>query len=267
LKSLCGELQKEILVAGKIFINYRRVEAFREARYLKALFANKFGPKRVFLDQSSIEGGSNWLHALVQEGAASDAMIVLIGKNWANIKDEQGRRRLDDPADPVREEISQGLSRRLTILPVLTDHATMPNNAQLPNNIMLLTQFQAMPLREQSFEEDAEAIAKRLKVLLRPRCTPTWQIGLGLSAAFAAGVALGPIALRLRVELAAAELRVTNAESALKAADARAESLSQTLLAVEKERDSLKERLPDRSAPTTPVKPGCGYLGSKGFTC
>jgi hypothetical protein len=134
-------------VAGTIFINYRRVETLKDAQHLKTLFAKTFGAKRVFLDVSGIDGGSNWLQTLERQVAVSDAMVVLIGTEWANIKDEQGGRRLDDPNDFVRVEISQALLRNLPIVPVLTDGASMPKPAQLPGNVMPLTLFQAMPLR------------------------------------------------------------------------------------------------------------------------
>src|SRR6516165_3708999 len=95
--------------AGKIFINYRRVESLNHAQHLKTLFDKTFGTKRVFLDVHGIDGGANWLQTLERQVAASDAMVVLIGKDWADRTDEQGKRRLDDPNDKVRFEISQAL--------------------------------------------------------------------------------------------------------------------------------------------------------------
>jgi formylglycine-generating enzyme required for sulfatase activity len=261
-------------VAGKIFINYRRVESLKDAQHLKTLFDKTFGAKRVFLDVSGIDGGANWLQTLERQVAASEAMVVLIGKDWANLKDEHGNRRLDDRNDFVRFEISQALLRNLPILPVLIDGAPMPKQAQLPDNLMQLTHIQAMPLRAESFTSDAEGIAERLEEVLakrRQRGVPVWGAGLGLVAALAAGVAAGPITLnglglsfpgvtlpgdaQLRADLAAAQNRVVTAESALKAAEQRladAERATQTAQAAqqallqrvataEKERDGARK--------------------------
>jgi TIR domain len=86
-------------MAGKIFINYRRIESLKDAQLLKAELDKAFGAKRVFLDVRGIDGGANWLQTLERQVAASAAMVVLIGKEWANLKDAHGNRRLDDPHD------------------------------------------------------------------------------------------------------------------------------------------------------------------------
>jgi hypothetical protein len=113
-------------VAGSIFINYRRVESLKDAQYLKILLDKTFGANRVFLDVRGIDGGANWLQTIERQIAASGVMIVLIGKDWVNLKDEHGNRRLDNPNDKVRFEISQALLRDLSILPVMIDGAPGP---------------------------------------------------------------------------------------------------------------------------------------------
>ena len=213
-------------MSDKILINYRRVESLTQAQALKKLFDDKFGAERVFLDVSGgFKGGENWLQMLERQVDASAAMVVLIGKTWTSHKDEHGARRLDDPHDWVRFEISRALLRNMPIVPVLIDGATMPKQAQLPNNLMQLTHIQAMPLRKETPVQDAVAIAQRLEVLLenqqqlrtqtstrkaeaiteerkallgkRPRRgVPRGVAGLGLAAAaYFAGVATGPILL------------------------------------------------------------------------
>jgi formylglycine-generating enzyme required for sulfatase activity len=183
---------------GKIFINYRRVESLNQAQHLKTLFDGAFGAKRVFLDVRGIDGGENWLQTLERQVAACDAMVVLIGKEWTNLKDEHGNRRLDDPHDKVRFEISQALLRNLPVVPVSIDGAAIPKAAQLPDNLLQLARIQAMPLRAESFTQDAAAIIERLRVLLakrRQRGVPVWSAGLGFLSGLAVGVASGPMIL------------------------------------------------------------------------
>jgi formylglycine-generating enzyme required for sulfatase activity len=124
-------------------------------------------------------------------------MVVLIGKDWANLKDERGNRRLDNPNDFVRVEIAQALQRHLPIVPASIDGAPMPTAAQLPESLMPLSLYQAMPLRTESFTPDALAIAKQLRAVLAQRRSgvPAWSACLGVAVALAAGVAAGPMVL------------------------------------------------------------------------
>lgn len=159
-------------MAGPIFINYRRDEHQREARYLTLALEAHFGGKRIFLDVYGIEVGDQWLETLEKQVAACDAMVVLIGESWLDLKDSVGYRRLDNPTDFVRFQIAQALQRNIPVLPVLLHGAPMPRMNELPSDLMALTLFQAMPLRIESIGLDAEAIARRLKVILAQRRPP-----------------------------------------------------------------------------------------------
>src|SRR5262245_48062753 len=128
-------------MVGSIFINYRRGESLKDAQHLATLLAKSFGEKRIFLDVRGIDGGDHWLNTLERQVAASDAMVALIGKDWANLKDGQGTRLLDRPDDFVRFEITQALQRDIPVLPVLLDGASMPT-AQLPASMLALSLFQ-----------------------------------------------------------------------------------------------------------------------------
>ena len=64
------------------------------------------------------------------------------------------------------------------MLPVLLDGAQMPKINQLPHDLMALTLFQGMPLRVESVVQDAEAIARRLRIMLDQRRrggVPAWM--------------------------------------------------------------------------------------------
>src|SRR5438105_433296 len=122
-------------MAGRIFINYRRGESLKNAQHLATLLTKPFGAKHIFLDVRGIDGGANWANTLEQQVAASDAMVALIEKGWADLRDDQGHRRLDNPDDFVRVEIAQALLRGIPVLPVLVDGAPMPKVAQLPANM------------------------------------------------------------------------------------------------------------------------------------
>jgi formylglycine-generating enzyme required for sulfatase activity len=269
-------------MAGKIFINYRRAQSLREAQHLKTLLDQAFGEKRVFLDVRGIDGGDNWLQTLERQVAACEAMAVLIGKEWADLKDEQGNRRLDDPNDKVRFEISQALLRNLPIVPISIDGAAIPKHAQPPDNIMQLANFQAMPLRAESFPQDAAAIIGRLRVLLakqRRHGVPLWRAAPVAATVAVAGIAAGPwVFSRLSLPLwgvtvpgggqsfeeianalVAAENRAKDAENErdsnsekIAALQKKQDDFSQRLVAAQRERDGFREGLTIRDCSDCP---------------
>jgi formylglycine-generating enzyme required for sulfatase activity len=190
-----------------------------------------------------IGGGDDWLQTLERQVAACDAMAVLIGKEWADLKDEQGNRRLDDPHDKVRFEISQALLRNLPIVPISIDGAAIPRRGQLPDNIMQLANLQAMPLRAESFPQDAAAIIGRLRVLLakqRRHGIPLWWAALAAAAAAAAGIAAGPWLSRSGLSLWSVTLP---GDKQLKAVEKERDDFSQRLVTAQRERDGLSEGL------------------------
>jgi hypothetical protein len=169
--------------AGAVARYYGIAESRKDAELLSAHLAKAFGDNRVFLDVHGIDGGDDWLQTLERQVAASAAMVVLIGKDWADLKDDHGNRRLDDPDDKVSYEISQALLRNLPVIPVSIDRAPVPKATQLPDNLIRLSLMQAMPLRTESFTADAAAIARRLEALLAKQeqhGVPIWPTGLGL---------------------------------------------------------------------------------------
>ena len=265
-------------MAGRVFINYRRRESRKEARHLATVLRARFGKDGVFLDESGIDGGANWLQTLERQVAGSTAMVALIGKDWADQTDEAGNCLIEQPNDFVRFEIAQALLRRIPLLPVLLDGAPMPRPAKLPDNLWPFTQFQAMPLRGESFEPDAAAIGQRLRQMMAAggkRPAPVWTAGAGLAAALAMGVLAGPLTLaefglplpgipgetqalrrvaaaeqerdglksKLDAALAQARRQADDAEAAAKAASQRVLGAERSASEAVVERNAVSERL------------------------
>jgi formylglycine-generating enzyme required for sulfatase activity len=214
-------------MAGKIFINYRRSLNLVEAQLLQKVLQRHFGKAGVFLDVSGLEGGEHWLHALEGQVDASVAMVSLIAKGWTAVADERGQRRLDNPDDFVRFEIARAFSRKIPVLPLLLNGAGMPGVADLPLNLVQLAFQQAMHLRNETFDDDADKIAQRLKALIAP---PRQRLSYRAAGAIAASALLVGLAgghslmtglgiiqpstdAGIRAELNAAETKRTVAES------------------------------------------------------
>ncbi len=146
----------------KIFISYRRSEAEYPAGALYRELRRRFGDEQVFRDKEDIGGGAAWKQQLLHEIDRDSALLVLMGREWADIRDGQGRRRLDNPDDGLRLEISDGIKDGAAIIPVLLENAEMPDESELPPDLRRLADFNALKLRDSDWERDIDLICRTL---------------------------------------------------------------------------------------------------------
>src|SRR5690242_6840106 len=109
-----------------VFISYRRQTAPGEARALFNDLAVRLGKNSVFMDVDSIALGRDFRSVLQKTLASIDFMLVLIDKEWAAVKDDKGKTRLESPGDYVRQEVEAALKRDIVVTPVLVKGAQMP---------------------------------------------------------------------------------------------------------------------------------------------
>ena len=88
-----------------------------------------------------------------------NVFLVIIGKDWVDIKNSSGNRRLDDPIDFVRMEIATALKRGIRVIPVLFDNIEMPQKETLPEDIQGLCNRQAIAVDKVSLRSDVERLA------------------------------------------------------------------------------------------------------------
>lgn len=141
------------MAAGKIFINYRRDDSRGDAGRLYDHLHARY-PGRIFRDVASLEPGVEWHDAIATVLGAADACIVVIGKNWMTVTNSAGQRRLEDPRDPVRQEILTALNNGMRVFPVLVGDADMPAEEELPADLRPLTRRNALEISEQDWDED-----------------------------------------------------------------------------------------------------------------
>jgi len=145
-----------------VFISYRREITAGEARALYNDLIERLGKNSVFMDVDSIALGRDFRSALQNTLASCDLMLVLIGRNWADIKDEEGRTRLEGPGDFVRLEIEAALKRDIVVMPVLVQGAHMPSAEQLPPEIRDLAYRNGFELSHTRWESDIGEMIRRL---------------------------------------------------------------------------------------------------------
>jgi uncharacterized membrane protein YidH (DUF202 family) len=149
------------------------------------------------MDVDTIEPGADFVARIEDAVGSASALLVVVGRSWVDAKDDDGRRRLDDPEDFVRLEVASALQRDVRVIPVLVGGATMPESDQLPAALAglarrnalvlsdmdwragmtrLLAVLEPPPPREKQQEEDAEE-------RVRPPRIPTAATALAIAGA------------------------------------------------------------------------------------
>src|SRR6201987_3738859 len=147
-----------------VFISYRREITAGEARALFNQLLGKLGKNSVFMDVDSIALGRDFRGALQKTLESCDLMLGLIGNDWADVKDEEGRPRLQSPGDFVRLEIEEGRRRDLVVTPILVQGAHMPAPEQLPAEIRDLVYRNGFELSHNRWESDFAEMTRRLNL-------------------------------------------------------------------------------------------------------
>jgi len=139
-----------------IFISYRQDDAKPWALLLRDRLSEAFGSEDVFLDKDTLHAG-NWRDQIQEALAGCRVLLVIMGRHWLTITDEDGRRRLDRADDVHRLEIASALSRdHVTVIPVRVDGAPMPHAKDLPEDIRRITDQQSHELSDSSARREVD---------------------------------------------------------------------------------------------------------------
>ena len=183
-------------MAKKVFISYRREDTGAAAGRVYDRLSRLLPKSNIFFDVDTIGGGEDFVRRIESEISRSDVALVFIGDKWLEPADPSDRGRLWEPDDFVRAELRAALARPMLILPILVAGARMPKPALLPEDVQAVTGRNAIPLRHESFDDDAENIvAAVLGVSAKDRA---WEdrgklrtkIGYGIGGAIAASALL-----------------------------------------------------------------------------
>jgi hypothetical protein len=152
--------------AQKVFICYRREETAAHAGRLYDAMVSRFGESNVFMDVD-MAPGIDFVERITEVVSGCLALIVVIGPNWATASDEQGNRRIEDPADFVRLEVETGLGRAdVTPIPVLVSGARMPRGEDLPAELRPIVRRNAVEMSEARWGYDVGRLFSALDELL-----------------------------------------------------------------------------------------------------
>jgi hypothetical protein len=269
-------------MAAKIFINYRRDDSIGMAGRLHDRLALTFGRDNLFMDVDHIPVGEDFEAHLNRQVAECHVVLVVIGPNWLNAKDESGGRRLDNPEDFVAIEIAAALARGIRVIPVLVDGARMPKASELPDLLKPLARRQAAEVRHAHFGHDAETLVARMREALRDKAAGPgrWRVWAAIGVAAVALVLLVVWGWRVNtqyikttVQQAAQQAEIKRGEQA-NAAEAekhkaeqaeqqrlaalKAEEERQARAATEAEAKRKAEEAEQQRTPTAPALPTSG---------
>lgn len=136
---------------SRIFISYRRSDTEIAAGRLAADLRARFGDDAIFRDKESIDAGADWVEAIRGAIGSQGVVVVLVGERWLQTASD-GSRRIDDPADAHRREISAALGSGCGVIPVTIGAMQMPAEADLPEDVRPLVRRNALKLRDDEWE-------------------------------------------------------------------------------------------------------------------
>ena len=150
---------------ARIFICYRREDSSGHAGRLYDRLGARFGDE-VFMDIDAIGPGVDFARVIDETIDTIEAVIVVIGQEWLSSADADGNRRLDDPEDLVRQEISVALARDVLVIPVLVQGAVLPKPEALPPELVGLARHNAFEVSDARWNYDADRLVKALEEAL-----------------------------------------------------------------------------------------------------
>lgn len=165
-----------------IFVSYRRSDSQGEAGRVFDDLVKHFGEDSVFMDVTAIEAGRDYRKAIEEGVAKCGVLLVLIGTEWVDARDEHGARRLNDPSDFVRIETSAALRRDIPVIPVLLRGAQMPTAEQLPDDLKELAYRNCIELTHTRWRSDIPLLIEALRRLLGNQAGTSPKAGGATSA-------------------------------------------------------------------------------------
>jgi hypothetical protein len=160
----------------RVFICYRREDSAGHAGRLYDALATKLGKDQVFMDVAGIDPGADFVERIEESVSASHAMLVVIGRNWLESGPPRRKRRLADPNDYVRLEISTALRKNIRLIPILVQGAAIPVASSLPEEIRRLARRQGFELRDDRWTSDIAGLVAALE-RLPPSQSPQHSAG------------------------------------------------------------------------------------------
>jgi len=155
---------------NKIFMSYRRFDSADVSGRIYDRLIRHFGPESTFKDVDSIPLGIDYRKYIDEVISSSSVLLVVIGPNWVDTLDKNGKTRLENDNDYVRIEILAALKRNILIVPLLVGGANMPSVNLLPDDLCDIAYRHCINIRpDPDFNTDTNRLIKGIQLELT-RC-------------------------------------------------------------------------------------------------
>jgi hypothetical protein len=154
---------------SRIFISYRRGDTSAYAGRIYDRLTDRYGDPQVFIDVDTIEPGADFVDYIEEAVGSCDVLIAVIGQDWSTATNPDGSRRLEDPEDFVRLEVSAGLERNVRVIPVLVEDAEMPPSTELPGTLAKLARRNALEISDSRWKHDIGRLVETIDKVLGGR--------------------------------------------------------------------------------------------------
>jgi pterin-4a-carbinolamine dehydratase len=145
-----------------IFISYRRSNTAVQAVALRLELEMRLKAAQVFLDTRAISPGAMFPDEIKAALDAAKVILALVGDNWAGRRPDQ-RAKIYDEGDWVRHECRTALARPPSdLLPLLVDNGSMPEVAELPDDLRRFPEINALKLRSSDWDADVQSLTQAL---------------------------------------------------------------------------------------------------------
>lgn len=219
----------------RVFITYRP-ETSADARKLESDLRARLEHGRVFSSEPVPDGAEP--AAVIRERIARcDALLAIIGPHWLTATGPDGKPWLEDPNDPIRLELTAGIERGVPVIPMLTQHASKPEPAALPEALRPLSELAPLELLVQFWNEALAAVIARLK-----------EIEAQIRAQEAARDQAADLQRKLDREATRAAQQQVDTAAAVAAARGKLADLQQSLNTAREEQDQLAAEPDDENA-------------------
>jgi TIR domain len=150
---------------GGIFISYRREDTAAYAGRLWENLRSHFADTDVFIDLDSLSAGVPFAHRIQEAIGECSVLIAMIGPSYMTTVDDSGNRRLDDPKDFVRLEVSAALRNKIPVIPVLVGGAVLPSRSLFPKRMGEMLSYNAVELSDQRWSYDVSRLIRAVEAL------------------------------------------------------------------------------------------------------
>jgi chemotaxis protein histidine kinase CheA len=150
----------------RIAISYRRGDSSAITGRIFDRLADRYGRDSVFRDIDNIPLGVDFREYIDGMLKKTDVTLVVIGRRWLGAT--RGRRRIDDPADPVRVEVETALRNCRHVIPVVVEGGSIPKVEQLPDSLNKLPYRAGLMVDSgQDFEQHIERLIRNIQSILQ----------------------------------------------------------------------------------------------------